>query len=1403
MIKNKTNRIFVTVLLMTFLLVSLAPTNLKVKGSGLSEINPEEILAGLTDDQRRALKELDAEEQFIIHPEINLKSSLPEQVIVEFIQEPAKVEIAKSTGQLLRSDSEAGINTKVEKSHETFKAELNKLTKSKNATMSTGDFKITREYRNALNGVAMTLPGNEVEGLLRTGVVKRIWNDKEVSLDLPEDIKFEPKMGDSVPQIGVDKLHAENIKGKGIEVAVIDTGIDYNHPDLTSAYAGYRAKDGEDASKIDPNSVKGWDFVNNDADPMETTYKEWEATSEIEFHPANGASYYTSHGTHVSGTVAGNPTGDAGGAVKGVAPEVDLYVYKVLGPYGSGSNSTVIAGIDKAVKDEVDVMNLSLGSDVNDPLDVGSVAVNNAMLSGVVTVVAAGNAGPSEGTIGAPGSAALSISVGASNASLEIPTFSANYEGEEFSNIQLFGKNFPDKIADLEGESYPVIDVGYGSKSDYAGKDMSGKIAFIQRNGQGFPLQLISAAEAGAKAVIMFNDEAGQIPYYLGEDAALIPSFRISKEDGSRLKPILSDKIKFTFGALSNEYTKGDLLAPFSSRGPVVSNFDIKPDIVAPGVMVYSTYPGFMNDPEEGKKYDIAYSRSNGTSMAAPHVSGTAALILQENPHYSPFDVKTALMNTAVDLQEDYNVYEVGAGRINAYESVHTDLSIQVHDKTKNIENGEVVEIDEITGSIAYGYHYFRGEQPIKDFRKVVIQNKGPEDKEFQFEVDFSTPRGDVQNAAENGVQVTSLDTIKVGADQAKEINPTIEVPTDAHSGRYEGYIRVTNTQDKKESYKIPFSIRVADQGLEYARVSRPMMTNNSSFHPYLTPYTHIFFQLSSPLKSIDLIVKDEETGKAVGYMGTVNTSELMPGSSYLLREGFDGHVYPFTDDPANPISTKKVSLPEGVYTLELIAYEAEGKAYSKSAIVMVDNTPPEYELSHEPGIYEVDESMYTIEPGHAGPAIWVHGKVYDSAVDVLKSKGISIDQSTNGVMWWEDSMYVHDLLTVDAEGKFRMPATKSKIEDYDTNKPLSSSLFVFDNATASDNFLEATNEYTWLRKGTEYMKLSYDKENIRLNESITVTLDMNNIKEFYSGEFRLPFNNDLFEFENVKVNDEFEKYAEEKGAVVNLDKPRVGGGNVMISASVNQKNFTLDGNLPFVDVTFKLINDKSYEDYTEFELNTFMYQKSLGSTQELLRVYHLEKFTIFSMQSMIDGSIKPEAFLGGNGFPNYDKYDLTKIGAKVYAKTSNGKRYDGEIDKYGFFVINDVPVSKDDVNIYVEALGHLTNKLTTKIGRNIDGEIKGEWYRASIEKNYAGDINGDGVIDINDIMRVIAHYGKSNVQADINQDGIVDEKDVRFIEENFLKVGPTAGENTKPVEKLGKKGLNDLLRSIGLEPRK
>ena len=348
-------------------------------------------------------------------------------------------------------------------------------------------------------------------------------------------------------------------------------------------------------------------------------------------------------------------------------------------------------------------------------------------------------------------------------------------------------QDFSDRLEELQGKSLPIVFAGLGKASDFAGKDVSGKIALIQRGEIAFDEKIKNAKKAGAKSVIVYNNVDGQIPAGLGEAVGLVPSFRLSKADGERLKGM--GEGSFTFETLNNTKTEGDHLADFSSRGPVNGNYDIKPDVVAPGVSIFSTTPEFINDPQDGINYGNAYVRMSGTSMATPHVAGAAALILQEHPEYTPFDVKAALMNTSNDLKGNNSVYEVGAGRIDAYQAVHTDTSIKVWDKTKNIENGNVVEIDEQTGSIVFGRYYKKGNEPIEASKKVTVQNNSQEEKSFKLEVEYHGERKGIQDAVKNGVKVAVPSSITVGGGQVQELQPKITIPTSAAAGRYEGYI--------------------------------------------------------------------------------------------------------------------------------------------------------------------------------------------------------------------------------------------------------------------------------------------------------------------------------------------------------------------------------------------------------------------------------------------------------------------------------------------------------------------------------------------------------------------------------------------------------------------------------------
>ncbi|MDI4707135.1 S8 family serine peptidase, partial [Pseudoalteromonas shioyasakiensis] len=153
------------------------------------------------------------------------------------------------------------------------------------------------------------------------------------------------KKSDVIPS----DLNDTEYTGKGVKVGVVDTGIDYNHPDLSNNYKA------------------GYDLVDLDDDPMETLKEE---------------GIPTIHGSHVAGIIA------ADGDLKGVAPDAEIYSYRALGPGGAGTSVQVLAAMEQAVKDDVDVLNLSLGNSVNGPDYPTSVAVNRAVELGVPVVIA-------------------------------------------------------------------------------------------------------------------------------------------------------------------------------------------------------------------------------------------------------------------------------------------------------------------------------------------------------------------------------------------------------------------------------------------------------------------------------------------------------------------------------------------------------------------------------------------------------------------------------------------------------------------------------------------------------------------------------------------------------------------------------------------------------------------------------------------------------------------------------------------------------------------------------------------------------------------------------------------------------------------------------------------------------
>jgi PKD repeat protein len=261
------------------------------------------------------------------------------------------------------------------------------------------DVAVNQEYTTVLNGLALRASSEALDLISTHPSVDRIEPDTTVSVALD----------DSVPLINADDLWSSinatgaNITGKGVVVSIMDTGIDYSHPDLGGT--GDRTNDLANVTGgTHPRIIGGWDVVNDDADFWDGHF----------------------HGTHCAGIVG------ADGTVVGVAPEVSFMIYKVLSDSGSGPTSVVIRGIeltadpddDGDTSDHADVGSMSLGG-FGHPDDDKCTAVDNAMAAGVVMSVAAVNDGPNYETIGSPGCARDIISVGATSKTDLLASFSS------------------------------------------------------------------------------------------------------------------------------------------------------------------------------------------------------------------------------------------------------------------------------------------------------------------------------------------------------------------------------------------------------------------------------------------------------------------------------------------------------------------------------------------------------------------------------------------------------------------------------------------------------------------------------------------------------------------------------------------------------------------------------------------------------------------------------------------------------------------------------------------------------------------------------------------------------------------------------------------------------------------
>ncbi|KAJ1966881.1 hypothetical protein IWQ62_002191, partial [Dispira parvispora] len=412
-----------------------------------------------------------------------------------------------------------------------------------------------------------------------------------------------------------------NVRGQGVKVGIIDSGLDYHHPAFGNCYktSGCRIQYGHDFVGDDFN---GTNTAQPDDDPRDT---------------CNG------HGTHVAGILAGDD-----GEFQGLAPEATLGVYRVIGCEGSSNTDIIVKSLEQAYEDDMQVINISVGTPSGTGMELDSEVIQSNGFYDHFVVSSAGNSGAySMWMNNAPATAHSVISV-------------ASSEPNEYYSLCITDHSNDDKKIIRSSTQDLSIPADFKHQSLTRAKDtngtdqactpliqsLKGKVALIQRGGCKVNTKVQHAVEAGAIAVLIYNNEGDVVNTFNVDDTITIPVVCIEKSSGDDFVKRLDEGQDITLSSDENliavPSARPDTVSYFSSWGPS-PYFTMKPDITAPGNQIYSTLPLNMG----------RYGIQSGTSMASPYVAGCLALLCQLMPNRAVPAYASYLRATASVLKSD------------------------------------------------------------------------------------------------------------------------------------------------------------------------------------------------------------------------------------------------------------------------------------------------------------------------------------------------------------------------------------------------------------------------------------------------------------------------------------------------------------------------------------------------------------------------------------------------------------------------------------------------------------------------------------------------------------------------------------------------------------------------------
>jgi subtilisin family serine protease len=547
------------------------------------------------------------------------------------------------------------------------------------------------DYHYTFNGFAVELTEAQAAALGTDTAVLRVTKDDLQFADTSSTPTF---LGLDAPGGLWEQLGGTDRAGDEIIIGDIDSGIWPENPSFSDRTGtnGNASKSG----KLNYNQIPGWHGKCTPGEQFTASNCNQKLIGAQRFNQGQGGDAgiaadmpweftsprdYNGHGTHTAATAAGNhgvaATGQAAlfGTVSGMAPHARIAAYKALwstqdGSTASGFTSDLVAAIDQAVADGVDVINYSISGTQTNFLEPVQVAFLFAADAGVFVSASAGNNGPTTGTVAHPSPWLTTVAAGTHNRDGQGSVTLGNgltYYGASLATPVGPALLIDSTTAALAGADpvkaalcYAKIDNGGAAVLDPA--KVAGKIVVCDRGVTGRVNKSVAVGEAGGAGMILVNTSINS----LNADFHVVPTVHLQSTDRAAIKAYAA-----TAGATAriNQATliynaPAPFTASFSSRGPLLAGDGdlLKPDVIAPGQDILAA----VAPPGNGGRDFNVYS---GTSMSAPHVAGLAALLKHLHPDWSPMMVKSALMTSASDVLDGPNanslvIFRQGAGHV-------------------------------------------------------------------------------------------------------------------------------------------------------------------------------------------------------------------------------------------------------------------------------------------------------------------------------------------------------------------------------------------------------------------------------------------------------------------------------------------------------------------------------------------------------------------------------------------------------------------------------------------------------------------------------------------------------------------------------------------------------------------